>query len=650
MLVLGAASAASAAAPPSISLTQFSKTVSGVAPTGVTGVVVNLLRNTINASGATVRNAVDTFGPVATGTTGAWSGAFTTHAVSTDSDEVEVNYLGGSGVRTPVTIGGDGSNFLPSAFAVSPTNGAPTTAVAFISWGTDDFGFDLSYTGKTLTCVDPSACSNGFTVAVNSGTPTSSGGTSSLNLSPAVSNTANLAITTQTTDSAGETINTTFPGPQLGVEELPLTGSYNIQPQTKPITGVPSCQAYLVLNELTCSGLAPGNYTVSNGTTSLPAAVPAATAIDDTTGDGNQTLHVPSHLGVTIPGLAATQQVKVTPILTTGNTGVTGSLPVTTLTVQKLTVGSSTPLGDLLNGANTTVVGGCSAGLFFNDDGPDLCGTTGAIGTPNNLAGSNPVMEDDDTSLGSTNVLMPTIPQGSQAPQQGDSIMTPYNVVALPRYTDPLAIVAAENAVPPQVGPAPIVPSVPSADPVTFSYAPIGSSTFTPLGNVNAAGGVVLPASTPKGSYDGQFKTTDAAGDFVSFDIQFTVQGPSSAPAPAAPTCTAANKSTKVQFVRDFATIAKKKHHKAKKHHKKKKKKSKKATAQISCSSSSAGTRVVLQVTSGSSIIATGTGTITSASTSIKFKNLKKGKYGLTEIYYYANGQSSEGSHTLKVS
>jgi hypothetical protein len=269
---------------------------------------------------------------------------------------------------------------------------------------------------------------------------------------------------------------------------------------------------------------------------------------------------------------------------------------------------------------------------------------------PNNLAGNNPFSLGDDTSLGSTNVLLPTIPRGSQAPQQGDSIMTPYSVIALPRYVDPLAQVAAANTPPVQVGQQPVVPSLASADAVTFSYAPVGSTTFTSLGNVNAPGGLTLPASLAKGSYDGRFITTDAAGDTSSFDIQFGVQGPSSAPAPAAPTCTAASKSTKVQFVRDFATIAKKKHHKAKKHHHKKKKGPKTATALISCSSSSAGTRVVLTVSSGSSIVGTGTGTITSASTSIKISGLKKGSYGLQELYFYANGQSSEASHTLKVS
>ena len=98
LLCVGASAAF--AAGPSVSVTQFSKTVSGVAPAGVTSVTVDLLRNNVNTSGAVVRNQVDTF--TATVSSGAWSGSFATHAFSGSGDQVEVNYTGGTPVTNPV--------------------------------------------------------------------------------------------------------------------------------------------------------------------------------------------------------------------------------------------------------------------------------------------------------------------------------------------------------------------------------------------------------------------------------------------------------------------------------------------------------------------------------------------------------------------
>jgi hypothetical protein len=644
VLICVAASSAFAAAP-SVSVTQFSKTVSGVAPAGVTSVTVDLLRNNVNTSGATVRNQVDTFtAPVSSG---AWTGSFATHTFSGPNDQVEVNYTGGSVTPNPVTIGA--GSFLPSASAVNETTGVQTASIVFLNWSNIDGGFFISFDGKTLSCLDSSVCGGGFSASVNGGAAQTSATGAPLTFSTPVKSTDSVAITLTRGDGFGTSVTATFKAPQLSVEALPqtgATGTYGIVPGSIPNTGLPGCSAYLVLNEVVCSNLVPGTYSVTDASNTQTVTVPAATPTGNTSGSHLQGMFIPSNLGVTIAGLAAGQTVTVTP---TGST-----TPVTTLTVQKLTVGSATPLGDLLNGANTSVVGGCSAGLFFNDSGPDLCGATGVIGSPNNLAfAGSPYSEQDDTSNGSTNVLIPAIPFASFAPHHGDSIMTPYTVVAFPRYTDPLTAAAADNQVPPSVGQTPVVPSVGSVDPVTFSFAPIGTTTFTSLGNVNTPAGLTLPGALAKGAYDGRFTTQDAAGDFSSFDVQFYVQGPSSAPAPAVPTCTSAAKSTKVQFVRNVASVAKakpKKHKKAKKHHKKKKKKAKTVTASVSCSSTSAGTRVLLTVSKGATVVATGTGTIASTSTTIKIKGLKKGSYGLQEIYYYSNGQSSEAGHTLKVS
>src|SRR5262249_51331525 len=157
----------------------------------------------------------------------------------------------------------------------------------------------------------------------------------------------------------------------------------------------------------------------------------------------------------------------------------------------------------------------CSAGLFFDDGvttgaffappaNPDLClgtaGGSGAIPQPNNLlqnpfgpgatvarnlsAGADFAL-DDELSAGSTNVEMPTIPDASMRPHDGEAVLTPFTVIALPRYVDPIAEALALNdpRSEPQVGNAPIVPSTASGSPVTFQYAPLGSSAFVTLGN-----------------------------------------------------------------------------------------------------------------------------------------------------------------------
>jgi len=67
----------------------------------------------------------------------------------------------------------------------------------------------------------------------------------------------------------------------------------------------------------------------------------------------------------------------------------------------------------------------------------------------------------------------------------------------------------------------------------------------------------------------------------------------------------------------------------------------------LTCTSTTAGTKVLATLSKGSTIVASGTATIKTTKATITYKGLKKGKYGLTEVFYYPNGQSSVASHTL---
>src|ERR1700716_4367955 len=85
--VLGLATASSAfAAADTVNLKRFDRAVSGTVP-GFTGsVTVDLLRNTIDVNGASLRQQVDTFMATVDGA-GNWSGAFSKHAFSTANDQ-----------------------------------------------------------------------------------------------------------------------------------------------------------------------------------------------------------------------------------------------------------------------------------------------------------------------------------------------------------------------------------------------------------------------------------------------------------------------------------------------------------------------------------------------------------------------------------
>jgi hypothetical protein len=212
-----------------VNLTRFSKTVSGIAPTGATSVTVDLLRNTVDANGNAVRQQVDTFtAPVPCAspcTAGQWSGSFATHAFSTGSDQVEVNYTGVP-AETQVTIGG--GKFLPTA-GTSPANEVSLPAYAM------DGCFGIASDGSDL---EDQCTSKPFNVTIN-GTAVAGGPfTNTLPLATHVSN-ADAVVITQATTSGPTTVNLTDSAPLLTPIPVGQTG-----PQTNSMDEA-RCGAFL---------------------------------------------------------------------------------------------------------------------------------------------------------------------------------------------------------------------------------------------------------------------------------------------------------------------------------------------------------------------------------------------------------------------
>jgi len=608
-----------------VNLTRFSKTVSGTAPTGTTMVTVYLLRNTETATGTVVRQAVDGFNVAPNGSL-AWSGAFVNHAFSTDSDQVEVDYTGATS-PTQVTIGG--GEFLSTA---------STAPAEEIDLPADDIDGNCAVesTGADMYCDLGS-----FTATVN-GTAAPAPVGNYVTFTTPVTNASTVLVTETDTGSLGTTVNLTDSAPLLTPLPTGVTGpviSYMSEP---------SCGAFESTNEVVCQNLTPGSYTLNqvrggssvfSGTVTVPAQASA-----------NSTM--PSYGAAALPSLAGGDQIILS----------SGTHVLTTLTVRPLTIASATPLGDLLNGSDTTITGTCSPSEFFTDF-DDLCSSAGAIPSPNHLDGedlslydtySDPIGQTlgqfDDTSSGETQVNMPEIPYDLYAPEYGEGVHTPFFVYALSRYDDPTAIAGAVNSYTPTIGEQPVLPSTASSSPVVFQYAQLGSPTFTTLGNVNVAGGIALPALTP-GIYDDRYVVTDPHGNTSYYDGTFDYEGNAAAgtpgPAgaagtapvgPAAPSCRAtANHRRKatIHSTRSVATAAKAK---------------RAAVIRVTliCTASTNNARVAFWLQRGSSdVVADGSGVVRNhkvrVNLSARFKN---GNYLLYEVID-SKGLATEAKHTL---
>lgn len=610
-----------------VNLTRFSKTVSGSgAPAGATSVTVDLLRNTTDNTGKVIRQQVDSF--TATIGAGSWTGSFTTHAFSTGEDQVEVNYTG-SGSLLQDTIGA--GNFLSTASSpVADEVNFPADSI--------DGDFAVASNGTSMFC--SSSCP--FTATVNGGAVLN-GSSGSVTFSPAVTNADAILITETRTQGAGPTtVNLSDSAPALSPTPIGATGAqFTTMPQA-------SCAAFLVSSEVVCQHITPGSYTLTQvrGASTVATqtlTVPAQTATES---------FVPDLGSASFAGLQGGDQLRLA----------IGTHVLTTLTVRPFTIASVSVVGDLLNGSNTTLTGVCSPGEFFNDSLDDVCSTSGAIPSPSegnlatedlSLTGSNaynPIDQTlaqlDDTSSGETQIDEPSVPISS--PLYGESIHTPFQVYGIARSDDPAALAAAVDAGGASIGQSPVFPSSPSAVPVVFSYTPLGSTTFTTLGNVNVAGGLPLPSLTSGAIYEDRFTTADARGDAVISDGTFFYQGNATGPAgvspqgPPAPSCKAsASRGLKATLHSVRATAAKAK----------KAKKSKKKPAQltVSCTSSTAGARVALWLQRGNTVVADGSGVVKSGKVKITLAGtVKKGNYSLVEVID-AKGLATEATHLVTI-
>jgi len=412
--------------------------------------------------------------------------------------------------------------------------------------------------------------------------------------------------------------------------------------------GQAQCAAFLVTNEVVCRNLTPGAYALSQvrgGTTIATQTVTVPTQ-PSTPATSN---FVPSLGSASFAGLQGGDQLTLA----------SGAHVLTTLTVRPFTVASVSPLGDPLNGSNTTVTGTCSPSEYFNNGNDVLCSPAGSIPSPNGLNSNLSLFVDppvnetlgqlDDTSNGYTQIDMPRVSfqTPSDSPQ---AIQTPFNVIAFAAYDDPAALAARFDTVLPS--PTPVFPSTPSALPVLFQYAPLGSSNFTTLGNVNVAGGLPLPTLTP-GVYEFRFIMTDARGDsYFADDSTFTYQGNATGPAgvsptgPPAPSCKASGisgqakaKAKKKKKKSVMATAAAKKKKKAKK---------KTPAVTINCTSKTAGALVAVWLQRGTNVVANGSGVVKKGKVKIVLSSsaIKKGTYQLIDTIE-SGGQSTEATNTL---
>jgi hypothetical protein len=655
----------------SVCVTEHSPTVSGIAPPGVTGVTVSLLRDGTSSSDGVQTNTVASFTP-AFGSGQSWSGSFGGHSYSGGNDLVEIQYSGGNPRYTTVYVGngtppattynaagqatsvylsldvysvehpiqaysdaGGSAQIVPFPSATSPTS---DTVVA--NFGVDSLSLNgASPQARARVCYGISCYYDAR--RFNFGTLISAG-----NALQATTSASYYDPSTSTTGGSAFGTTVTLRGPKEVVETI-SDPSNSPTGTTQTLFFVPqtSCSAYLVLNEVTCTGLFPGAYTVSNGPASATLTVPATFAWGDQQPNGPERLYLPKAgwtEGASLSGLAAGQTVTLSQAGTT----------LDTLTVQPLKIAATTPLGDLLNGANTTVSGSCAPGVWFVTG--DLCTSGGGVPSPNglgtrfNTGGGYQWLTLDEASAGNTDVLLPQA--ASSSPADKSSTFVPYQVSAVELFNDPLTNINVGGNVPTlprQPAPRPV--STSSTDAVTFAYAPVGSSSFTTLGNVNVAGGLTLPASLPSGRYDGQWTVTDANGDSYSWNTTFDNQGVTQTPGPAAPTCTASGKgitATVAPALRRAISDAKKK--------KKKKGTGTSTTASattvtFSCASSVPGANIALWLEQAGKVVADGAGTVKGGKATVTVSgSLKTGTYQLVEVID-ANGRSTEAAATVSL-
>lgn len=632
--------AASSALADTVNLTRFSRTVSGTAPSTATSVTVDLLRNTTDVNGNSVRQQVDSFTATPNASTHNWSGSFTTHAFSTAGDQVEIDYSPSSLNPNQVTIGG--GNFLPTA-------SGPSANAIGIPADDLDGEIEIASDGSSLNCL----CYAFTTYSVTrNGTPQSTPSSQSANtpysFSPAVTDNDDVTVT-GTVTASGTTLNLTDNAPL--VSPLP-SGA------TSPALfymNQPACAFYLDTSEAICQDLTPGTFTLTQmrgggAVQSQTITVPAPAA--DATNYYGQT-DSPSVGSAAFSSVAAGDQLVLK----------SGSHVLSTLTVNPLTVAWTRPLGDLENGADEAISGTCTAGQFFNSNlyslrEADLCSSGGQVPSPNNFpyaslslywdadAIGDTLGMLDDTSAGQTELDMPSLTENTI--DGGDSIHTPFQVAALVHYNDPGSVAAVLDQAQPQRGEVPPPASNVSADPVTFSYAPLGSSTFATLGNINVAGGRALPAAP--GAYDGRYMLTDARGDSTSFDTLFYVQGNATGPqgppgvaprGPAAPKCTArGSHGVRASVARAGAAKAKS--------HKKHKKGHKSPSVTLNCASPVSGARVAAWAIRGKNVVADGSGVVRHGKAKIALGKLRRGTYELVEVIDY-RGLATEATHILRV-
>jgi hypothetical protein len=589
------ASASSAfAAGNTINVARFSKTVSGNTGTAYAGVVtVNLLRNTFDVKGVATRNPVDTCTATASGATGAWMCSFATHAFAGSEDLVEVNYAAGSGAPTKLTVLiGDGRRTAQTP--PTPEN------VTFGNGGLDGT-FGIAAGGATLS--DFGGCSCGSYTATVDGIAAPVPVAGVVTFTTPVTDANNVQITGKYTGGSGTTVNLMDGAPLLAVAPAGYAGMapYNTS------RSEPTCTFYLATSEYVCNNLTPGTFTVKQ----LRGAATVSTqtfSVPAQTGDS-----VPSEGGVKLMSVAPGDQLEL----------LVGSHLYANVTVAGLVTHWASPITDIENGHQNTLSGTCVNGNFFS--GQELLCSGAAI--PGAQAGEGPGVSQLDDTGGTTTVDYPDIPVS--VPRYGELVHTPATALVILRYEDQIANALSDDSAP-SLGQSMVAPTIPSAIPVTFSYAPLGTSAFTTaVGNANGGLGAAIP-SLGQGAYDGRWTYIDARGDTYSSDSPFVSQG-------GGPTvhCTAAKGSGGVKAHVNVA---------------RKGSSSSSGGLKVTCSPSVAGARVALWLISGGhTVVASGSSIASGTSATVTLTGtFKKGTYSLVETASL-NGQSTESTQVLTI-
>ena len=498
---------------PTVSLTQFSNTITGNTETGVAGttVTVSVVRPAVD--GSTFVTSATT--PHPTTSSGAWTVTLTGHAVGDDRDEIDVDYSGSGApaVTHQVILTGNGGN--------------PFTESGWTGWTDLDTGYALTNGPLASTpSVTIGPCFQTGTELVGGSVGTVHGGETPTDFCSTSADTADAPLTGTVTPSDQETVTTndnrafqpadaaTNPSVPNTVENLngglvSLTipvgepdsaSSLFSNPLTDPLTaatgvpftptGFPTCSADLGAQMVTCTGLVPdATYTLIDGAQDV--AAPA-----DATGTASEPMSISR--GDTIQLDNTASRAVTTLHMANLKVAIDDSDPSTVF------FGVCSP-GEWLGGPLAAVPTNTEAG------GPGVAGNGAACPADGSAAGLSTAFlaETDEFSGGQTLITLPDV--AGTAPMSDETLYGAFTTVA---------------------------DTTGEGLPISLEIDSAGGTPVFTNSNVDTANGVSVPALTP-GLYIAFWTVTDPNGDTRTLTTRFieqsALQGAQGAQGPQGP-------------------------------------------------------------------------------------------------------------------